>query len=85
MASTLREELASLKIERSEFIRPARKSDGVIEYRRRGGGLRLLSWMLWLIPLSIIGGAGYVGYREYDRVRSKTRSHRWPGPEDDHG
>ena len=28
--------------------------------------------MLWLIPLSIIGGAGYVGYREYDRVRSKT-------------
>ena len=72
MASTLREELASLKIERSEFIRPARKSDGVIEYRRGGGGLRLLSWMLWLIPLSIIGGAGYVGYREYDRVRSKT-------------
>ena len=36
-----------------------------------GGGLRLLSWLLWLIPLSIIGGAGYVGYREYDRVRSK--------------
>ena len=35
MASTLREELASLKIERSDFIRPARKSDGVTEYRRR--------------------------------------------------
>ena len=32
----------------------------------------MLSWLLWLIPLSIIGGAGYVGYREYDRVRSKT-------------
>jgi len=71
MASTLREELASLKIERSESIRPARKSDGIAEYRRGGGGLRLLSWMLWLIPLGIIGGAGYVGYREYDRVRSK--------------
>ena len=71
MASTLREELASLKIERSDFIRPARKSDGVTEYRRRGVGLRLLSWLLWLIPLSIVAGAGFVGYREYDRVRSK--------------
>ncbi len=72
MASTLREELASLKIERSDLVRPARKSDAITEYRRRGSGLRLLSWVLWLIPLSIIGGAGYVGYREYDRVRSKT-------------
>jgi RND family efflux transporter MFP subunit len=72
MASTLRDELASLKIERSDFIRPARKSEGVTEYRRRkGGALRLLSWMLWLIPLSIVGGAGYLGYLEYDRVRSK--------------
>ena len=72
MASTLRDELASLRIERSEFSHPVRKSDGVTEYRRRGSGLRLLSWLLWLIPLSIIGGAGYVGYREYDRVRSKS-------------
>lgn len=56
MASTLREELASLKIERSDYVQPAQKRDGVTEYRRRGRGLRVLSWLLWLIPLSIIGG-----------------------------
>ena len=41
------------------------------EYRRRGGGLRLLSWLLWLIPLGIVGGAGYVGYRAVRQIRSK--------------
>ena len=75
MATTLRDELASLKIERSESVRPSRvtSSNNTSEYRRRGGGgLRLLSWMLWLIPLGIIAGAGTVAYRQYDQIRSKT-------------
>jgi RND family efflux transporter MFP subunit len=71
MASTLRDELASLKIERPEIKRATSRTSIPAEYRRRGVGLRVLSWVLWLIPLSIIAGAGYVGYREYDRVRSK--------------
>jgi RND family efflux transporter MFP subunit len=33
--------------------------------------LRLLSWLLWLIPLSILGAAGWVGYKQYDEMRSK--------------
>ncbi len=36
-----------------------------------GIGLRLLSWMLWLIPLSVVGGAGWVAYKQYDEIRSK--------------
>ncbi len=72
MASTLRDELASLKIERPDQFRPASsKGQTGTEYRRRGGGLRLLSWLLWLIPLGVVSGAGIVGYREYDRVRSR--------------
>jgi len=70
MASTLREELASLKIDRpgwDEFQhkRPG-KSPG-----RRGGGLRLLSWLLWMIPLGMLATAGAYGYRQYDLMRSR--------------
>lgn len=72
MASTLREELASLKIERNEPKRSSARTSMPTEYRRGGGGLRILSWLLWLIPLSIVAGASYVGYREYDRIRSKA-------------
>jgi RND family efflux transporter MFP subunit len=71
MVSTLREELASLRIERpdSDFSlsRGQRKPSG----RRGGGGLRLLSWLLWLIPLSILGVAAGVAYRQYDQFRSR--------------
>jgi RND family efflux transporter MFP subunit len=71
MASTLREELASLKIERStpEFTRPRAK--GMPSSRRGGGVLRLLSLVLWLIPLSIVGIAGVVAYKQYDQLRSR--------------
>jgi len=70
MASTLREELASLKIDRpgwDEFQhkRPG-KSPG-----RRGGALRLFSWFLWMIPLGLLAGAGAYGYRQYDLMRSR--------------
>jgi RND family efflux transporter MFP subunit len=72
MASTLRDELASLKIERPESVRSSRsKSSFGGEYRRGGAGLRLLSWLLWLIPLGIIGTAGTFAYRQYDQIRSK--------------
>jgi RND family efflux transporter MFP subunit len=71
MASTLRDELASLKIERSDTPRSSPNGDAGHEYRRRGVGLRLLSWILWLIPLSIVGAAGWIGYKQYDEIRSK--------------
>jgi RND family efflux transporter MFP subunit len=71
MASTLREELASLKIERPDpyFSRPrdSTRSPG----RRRGSGLRFLSWLIWLVPLSLLGVAGAYGYRQYDQMRSR--------------
>jgi RND family efflux transporter MFP subunit len=72
MASTLREELASLRIERSEPVqdgrpRPARRPPG-----RRGGGLiRLLGWLLWMIPLGLLAVGGTFAYRQYDMIRSR--------------
>src|SRR5262245_53377060 len=71
MASTLRDELASLRIERSDAIRSNLSGQNRPSIRRRGRGLRLLSWLLWLIPLSILGGAGAVAYRQYDQIRTK--------------
>jgi RND family efflux transporter MFP subunit len=68
MASTLRDDLASLKIERRESV-------GVDKGRQRGGGgggMGLLAFLLWLIPLSLLGVAGVYGYRQYEQVRSKT-------------
>jgi RND family efflux transporter MFP subunit len=71
MAGTLREELASLKIDRPdpEFSRNNghRKSSG----RHGGGGLRLLSWLLWVIPLSVLAGGGALVYQRYDEIRSR--------------
>jgi len=72
MASTLREELASLRIERSNPLQSGRI--GKQEFASRGGGgggLRLLSWLLWLIPLSLLAAGGTLGYRQYDQMRSR--------------
>src|SRR4051812_12528304 len=71
MGSSLRDELASLRIERSETTRPTRNNGSASPGTRRrgGGGLRLLSWLLWLIPLGIVGTAGAVAYRQYDQIR----------------
>ena len=70
MASTVREELASLKIDRPEGM-SVRRNGHRGSPRRSGFGLRLLSWVLWLIPLSVLGGAGAFAYREYDRMRAR--------------
>jgi RND family efflux transporter MFP subunit len=72
MVNSLRDELASLKIERRDpqfgplrKRRPGRRASG------GGAGLRLLSLVIWLIPLSIVGvGAGFA-YKQYQGIRSK--------------
>jgi RND family efflux transporter MFP subunit len=71
MAGTLRDELASLKIERPNSIKTRR--NGYQESSRRPGGgvLRLLSWMLWLIPLGLLAASGVFGYVQYDAMRSR--------------
>jgi RND family efflux transporter MFP subunit len=71
MASSLREELASLKIDRPDVIRSSPQRGATTSYRRRGRGLRLLSLLIWLIPLSIVGVAATVAYKQYDEIRSK--------------
>ena len=77
MSSSLKEDLASLKIDRSRGkvagLQPASQAQkelqpqGYVSYKpsegrtvRRGFGWLLLSLSLWLIPLSILGSAGYV-------------------------
>lgn len=72
MASTLREELASLKIDRPNSIKAARNGRGKPSPRRGGGVLRLISWMLWMLPLGLLGAAGVYGYRQYDQMRSRA-------------
>jgi RND family efflux transporter MFP subunit len=71
MAGTLREELASLKIDRPEPSYARRNGHHKSSSRRGGGSLRLLSWILWLIPVSILAGAATVAYRQYEAIRSR--------------
>src|SRR5947209_4585141 len=75
MASTLRDELASLKIERKGSVgrRSTKKHSGRASGRFDGGGLglRLLSLLLWLVPLSLLGVGGTFAYRQYQQIRSK--------------
>ena len=47
--------------------RESKRSPG----RRRRSGLRLLSWLIWLIPLGLLAAAGVYGYRQYDQMRSR--------------
>lgn len=78
-ATSLKDELASLKIDRKRHRPPAsaaRPSGGTgLPARRRDGGsfvLRVLSFLLWLIPLGIIGGAGYFAYNQYQNSKPKV-------------
>ena len=72
MSSSLKDELASLKIERRGFD-PGSTRARPPARRRRGGnfGLGLLSMLLWLIPLSLVGVGAYYGYQQYRQLRSK--------------
>ena len=69
MAGTLRDELASLKIER--------RDPQIVSARGRGtgprdGGVGFLALLIWLIPLGLAGFAGVYGYRQYEQIRAKT-------------
>lgn len=75
MSGTLRDELASLKIDRREpDSRRGREPDhdrrGV--RARGGGGIGILALFIWLIPLGLIGFAGVYAYRQYEKLRAKT-------------
>jgi RND family efflux transporter MFP subunit len=72
MGSTLREELASLKIDRSDPLEWRTIQQGSAPLRRRrGAGMVFLSWVLWLIPLGLLAAAGFFGYRQYEQMRSR--------------
>jgi RND family efflux transporter MFP subunit len=74
MSNTLREELASLRIEREQASWSSEPTPrGARKPRIDGGGfgLRILSLALWLIPIGLIGFGGFVGYRQYQEIRSK--------------
>src|SRR4051794_39973345 len=70
MASTLRDDLASLKINRREpeplKLATRRRSAG-----GGGGGIGLATVVLWMIPLGLLGTAGFVAYRQVDKIRAK--------------
>jgi RND family efflux transporter MFP subunit len=70
MASTLREDLSSLKIERPAWndYQNERRAKGPAH---RGLGLRVVAWAMWMIPLGLLAGAVAIGYRQYDLMRSR--------------
>ena len=74
MASSLRDDLASLSIDRGRK-RPEKR--GPVPADPRGisgdGGLRLLSVLIWLIPLGLLAGAAVFAYRQYDKLRAKPQ------------
>jgi RND family efflux transporter MFP subunit len=71
MAGTLRDELASLKIDRPDSIKVRRNGHSETKRRRGGGVLRLLSVLIWLIPLGMLAAGGAYGYLQYEKMRSR--------------
>lgn len=79
MASSLREDLASLKIDRhnpepresSRERRPERERGSGRSRKRERKGIGVATLLLWLIPLSLLGTAGTVAYQQYEKIRSK--------------
>ncbi len=69
MVQSLRDELASLKIERQETrYRPVAGR----AKRSGSGGLRWLSGLLWLIPIGLITGAGLIVWQQYDQIKPRA-------------
>jgi RND family efflux transporter MFP subunit len=79
---SLKDELTSLRIER----KPVRKAGGgdapgpaATMVARRGGRardggsflLRLLSWVLWVIPLGLLAGGGYFAYSQMQKAKPR--------------
>jgi len=71
MASTLNDELASLRIERrgsdigqARRRKPSRRGSG-------GFGLGLLSMLLWMVPLAGVGAGVYYAYQQYQDFKAK--------------
>jgi RND family efflux transporter MFP subunit len=70
MASTLRDDLASLKIDRR--APEVWETTASPQPKRRGGrGLGLASVLLWAIPLGLLAAAGAFAYHQIDQIRSK--------------
>ena len=76
---SLKDDLASLKIDRSPDRRPAKVSPTVRDdrpkpARKRGPGfsLRLLTLVLWMFPVGVIGGGAYVAYVQYKKVKAQV-------------
>lgn len=71
MASTLRDDLASLKIERRNSVREE-KAPRARDYSGGGGGLKLVSFLLWMIPLGVLVGGGVIGYQQYEKIKPRA-------------
>jgi RND family efflux transporter MFP subunit len=73
MASSLREELASLKIDRrkEEFGSGRKRRTGRKASSGGGFGLRILSLLIWIIPISLLSLGGGYAYKQYQEIRSK--------------
>ena len=70
MASTLREELASLKIDRPDPMK-SRRNGHRKSHARGGGGTPAVVMDSLADPAGYFGGGGLFGYRQYDQIRSR--------------
>lgn len=73
MSGALRDDLASLKIDRRGGVvsRPGRSTEPRPGRDAGGFFMALSSTLLWLVPLGLVGGAGYYGYLEYKKIQAK--------------
>jgi RND family efflux transporter MFP subunit len=72
MASSLRDDLASLSIERGrDKSKPADTTATDPRGIRGDAGIGLLSVLIWLIPIGLLAAAGVYAYRQYDMLRAK--------------